>query len=284
RQIKNSFRPQQHPRPCEAAVEGGQAAQSRAPLPAPQPTQGCRNQSGLVRENDPGEAEGGGGRLLPPLPGEWPSAAAAPQPIKSGGDVGTGVQSLAVPCRALRAVPAPWGHALRAPPDHHVHPVVACQHPVKRCEQEVITPRLKMQRCASFLFLSFILCAALSETFGLVLSAKEKRGWTLNSAGYLLGPRRIDQLLLIKEMPMARGREDAPGAYAVDNHRSFSDKHGFTGKREIQPDEDIKAGNLGRPLADENIVRTVIEFLTYLHLKEVGALDNLPSPEETNQS
>uniref|UniRef100_A0A8V0ZZ93 Galanin peptides n=1 Tax=Gallus gallus TaxID=9031 RepID=A0A8V0ZZ93_CHICK len=100
-----------------------------------------------------------------------------------------------------------------------------------------------MQRCVGFLFLSLILCAALSETFGLVLSAKEKRGWTLNSAGYLLGP------------------------HAVDNHRSFNDKHGFTGKREIQPDEDIKAGNLGRPLADENIVRTVIEFLTYLHLK-----------------
>uniref|UniRef100_A0A8V1A4G8 Galanin peptides n=1 Tax=Gallus gallus TaxID=9031 RepID=A0A8V1A4G8_CHICK len=90
--------------------------------------------------------------------------------------------------------------------------------------------------------------------------AKEKRGWTLNSAGYLLGP------------------------HAVDNHRSFNDKHGFTGKREIQPDEDIKAGNLGRPLADENIVRTVIEFLTYLHLKEAGALENLPSPEETNLS
>ncbi|XP_067151599.1 galanin peptides isoform X2 [Apteryx mantelli] len=139
-----------------------------------------------------------------------------------------------------------------------------------------------MQRGTSFLFLSLILCAALSETFGLVLSAKEKRGWTLNSAGYLLGPRRIDQLLLIKEMPIARGREEAPGE--LDNHRSFNDKHGFTGKREIQPDEDIKAGNLGRPLADENIVRTVIEFLTYLHLKEAGAFDNLPSPEETNQS
>lgn len=97
-----------------------------------------------MRENDPGEAEGGGGRLLPPLPGEWRSAAAAPQPIKSGGDVGTGVQSLAVPCCALRAVPVPWGHALRASPDHHVHPIIARQHPVKRCEQEVITPRLKV--------------------------------------------------------------------------------------------------------------------------------------------
>ncbi|XP_010013373.1 PREDICTED: galanin peptides isoform X2 [Nestor notabilis] len=117
-----------------------------------------------------------------------------------------------------------------------------------------------MQRCASFLFLSLILCVTLSETVGLVFSAKEKRGWTLNSAGYLLGP------------------------HAVDNHRSFNDKHGFTGKREIQPEEAIKAGNLGRPLADENIVRTIIEFLTYLHLKEVGALDKLPSPDETNQS
>ncbi|XP_025896990.1 galanin peptides isoform X2 [Nothoprocta perdicaria] len=115
-----------------------------------------------------------------------------------------------------------------------------------------------MPRGTGFLLLSLVLLAALSETLGLVLSAKEKRGWTLNSAGYLLGP--------------------------LDNHRSFNDKHGFTGKRETQPDEDIKAGNLGRPLADENIVRTVIEFLTYLHLKEAGAFDNLPSPEETNQS
>ncbi|XP_030129938.1 galanin peptides isoform X1 [Taeniopygia guttata] len=120
-----------------------------------------------------------------------------------------------------------------------------------------------MQRCTAFLLLPLILCATLSETLGLVFSAKDKRGWTLNSAGYLLGP------------------------HAVDNHRSFNDKHGFTGKREVPPDEDIKAGNegnLGRPLADENIVRTVIEFLTYLHLKEVGALDKLPTPEEINQS
>ncbi|KAM7163638.1 galanin peptides [Macrochelys suwanniensis] len=141
-----------------------------------------------------------------------------------------------------------------------------------------------MQRWTSLLFLSLILCATLSETFGLVLSAKEKRGWTLNSAGYLLGPRRIDQLLLIKEMPIARGREEAPGEYAVDNHRSFNDKHGIAGKREIQPEEDIKIGNLGRSVVDDNVVRTVIEFLTYLHLKEAGALDNLLSSEETNQS
>ncbi|NXU33409.1 GALA protein, partial [Drymodes brunneopygia] len=86
--------------------------------------------------------------------------------------------------------------------------------------------------------------------------AKDKRGWTLNSAGYLLGPHnQLTPLILIYLSD------------AADNHRSFNDKHGFTGKREIPPDEDIKAGNLGRPMADENIVRTVIEFLTYLHLK-----------------
>ncbi|KAF4790206.1 Galanin peptides [Turdus rufiventris] len=94
---------------------------------------------------------------------------------------------------------------------------------------------------------------------------------------------RRDNFGLLKDLPgripWIKGLEDA-----VDNHRSFNDKHGFTGKREIPPDEDIKAGSLGRPMADENIVRTVIEFLTYLHLKEVGALDKLPTPEEMNQS
>ncbi|XP_054828637.1 galanin peptides isoform X1 [Eublepharis macularius] len=118
-----------------------------------------------------------------------------------------------------------------------------------------------MQRCPGLLLVSLIFCAALSETFGLVLSAKEKRGWTMNSAGYLLGPHAID--------------------------RVFNDKYGLAGKRDIQPEENIKAGTFGRPQMDDNVVRTVIEFLTYLHLKETGALDNISttvSSEETNQS
>ncbi|NXF89754.1 GALA protein, partial [Eubucco bourcierii] len=73
--------------------------------------------------------------------------------------------------------------------------------------------------------------------------AKEKRGWTLNSAGYLLGP------------------------HAVDNHRSLNEKHGLAGKRELQPEEDLRAGVLGRALPDENVLRALVEFLTYLHLK-----------------
>ncbi|XP_072841689.2 galanin peptides isoform X3 [Pogona vitticeps] len=119
----------------------------------------------------------------------------------------------------------------------------------------------KMQRCRSVLCVSLIFCAALSETFGLVLSAKEKRGWTMNSAGYLLGPHAID--------------------------RVFNDKHGLAGKRDLQPEESIKAGPFGRALTDENIMHTVIEFLTYLRLKEAGAFDNISttvSSEETDQS
>ncbi|XP_028651983.1 galanin peptides isoform X1 [Erpetoichthys calabaricus] len=142
-----------------------------------------------------------------------------------------------------------------------------------------------MQKCVGALCISFVLCATLTETFGLVLSTKEKRGWTLNSAGYLLGPRRIDQLLLIKDMPSERGKEEPQGEYAVDNHRSFSDKHGFAGKRELQAEDDIKSGPLR--IADENVIRTVIDFLSYLRLKEMGALDNLQSSlssEEVTQA
>ncbi|KAM4721269.1 galanin peptides [Rhinophrynus dorsalis] len=120
-----------------------------------------------------------------------------------------------------------------------------------------------MEKWTSLLLVSVILCATISQTFGLVLTGKDKRGWTLNSAGYLLGP------------------------HAVDNHRSFNEKHGLAGKREILPEEDTKTGNFLRTLADENVVRTLIEFLTYLHLKDSGALDNLTSPissEESNQS
>ncbi|NWV17548.1 GALA protein, partial [Origma solitaria] len=75
--------------------------------------------------------------------------------------------------------------------------------------------------------------------------AKDKRGWTLNSAGYLLGP------------------------HAVDNHRSFNDKHGFTGKREIPPDEDIKAGN-------ENLKTSIVDlFLIFSNLFTIELTDYL---------
>ncbi|KAM5248446.1 galanin peptides [Ctenodactylus gundi] len=107
-----------------------------------------------------------------------------------------------------------------------------------------------MAKGGALLLVCLLLVTALSATFGLGPPAKEKRGWTLNSAGYLLGP------------------------HAIDNHRSFSNKHGLAGKRELQLDEDTKPGNLDRSPIENNIARTIIDFLTFLHLKEAGALDS----------
>ncbi|KAI4889843.1 hypothetical protein NFI96_010475 [Prochilodus magdalenae] len=120
-----------------------------------------------------------------------------------------------------------------------------------------------MQKCVGGVCVSLILCAVLSETLGMVIAAKEKRGWTLNSAGYLLGPRRIDHLIQIKDAPSARGREELLGEYAIDSHRTLSDKHGLAGKRDME--DDFKSGPLR--ITDEDVVHTVIDFLSYLKLK-----------------
>ncbi|XP_048215719.1 galanin peptides [Perognathus longimembris pacificus] len=110
-----------------------------------------------------------------------------------------------------------------------------------------------MARARALLLAALLLAAALSAAPGLGTAAKEKRGWTLNSAGYLLGP------------------------HAIDNHRSFSDKHSLAGKRELHADAaEVKPGSYGRALPENNIVRTLLEFLTFLHLKEAGALGSLP--------
>ncbi|XP_073688010.1 galanin peptides isoform X3 [Garra rufa] len=118
-----------------------------------------------------------------------------------------------------------------------------------------------MHRCVGGVCVSLIVCAFLTETLGMVIAAKEKRGWTLNSAGYLLGP------------------------HAIDSHRSLSDKHGLAGKREMPIEEDFKTAALR--ISDEDIVHTIIDFLSYLKLKEIGALDSLPSSltsEEISQA
>ncbi|XP_050955825.1 galanin peptides isoform X2 [Labeo rohita] len=118
-----------------------------------------------------------------------------------------------------------------------------------------------MHRCVGGVCVSLIVCAFLTETLGMVIAAKEKRGWTLNSAGYLLGP------------------------HAIDSHRSLSDKHGLAGKREMPIEEDFKTAALR--ISDEDIVHTIIDFISYLKLKEIGALDSLPSSltsEEISQA
>ncbi|KAK5618661.1 hypothetical protein CRENBAI_014319 [Crenichthys baileyi] len=119
------------------------------------------------------------------------------------------------------------------------------------------TDRSKMQRCFGVFCVSLILCATLSETIGMVIAAKERRGWTLNSAGYLLGP------------------------HGIDGHRTLGDKAGLAGKRDMGQEEDIRTGPL--QIRDEDIIHTVIDFLSYLKLKEMGALDSLPSPATSDE-
>ncbi|XP_066505867.1 galanin peptides isoform X3 [Hoplias malabaricus] len=127
-----------------------------------------------------------------------------------------------------------------------------------------------MQKCLGGVCVSLILCAVLSETVGMVIAAKEKRGWTLNSAGYLLGPqiREEKNRVVYAPVPVLRDASDA-----IDSHRTLSDKHGLAGKRDME--DDFKSG--AQRITDEDIVHTIIDFLSYLKLKEMGALENLPS-------
>ncbi|KAM9855095.1 galanin peptides [Aulostomus maculatus] len=134
-----------------------------------------------------------------------------------------------------------------------------------------------MQGCFWVFCLSLIFCTTLSETVGLVIAGKEKRGWTLNSAGYLLGPRRIDHLIQIKDSPSARGRDELVTQYGIDGHRTLGDKTGLAGKRDMGREDDFRTGLRTQRIADEDIIHTVIDFLSYLKLKEMGALDSLPS-------
>ncbi|XP_049579573.1 galanin peptides isoform X2 [Syngnathus scovelli] len=108
-----------------------------------------------------------------------------------------------------------------------------------------------MKRSYAILLVSLIFGTMFSETIGIVIAAKDKRGWTLNSAGYLLGPHGID-------------------GYGV-----LGDKPGLAGKRDMDWEENIQTGSQRK--VEEDIVHTVIDFLTYLKFKEMGALQSVTS-------
>uniref|UniRef100_A0A671S3G5 Galanin peptides n=1 Tax=Sinocyclocheilus anshuiensis TaxID=1608454 RepID=A0A671S3G5_9TELE len=122
-----------------------------------------------------------------------------------------------------------------------------------------------MHRCVGGVCVSLIVCAFLTETLGMAIAAKEKRGWTLNSSSVLVS--RIDHLIQIKDTPSARGREDLLGQYAIDSHRGLSDKHGLAGKREMPISRQVRNMHPALRIADEDIVHTIIDFLSYLKLK-----------------
>nr|XP_033816775.1 galanin peptides-like isoform X4 [Geotrypetes seraphini] len=76
---------------------------------------------------------------------------------------------------------------------------------------------LQMMPSRSILCVSLLLCGFVPECCGLTLMPKDKRGWTLNSAGYLLGPHA---------------------------HRTLTDKGGLAGKRETGEEFYKPAGDL----------------------------------------
>ncbi|XP_053547024.1 galanin peptides [Bombina bombina] len=107
-----------------------------------------------------------------------------------------------------------------------------------------------MKNSQVLLCFSLILCGLVTECFGYTLMPKDKRGWTLNSAGYLLGPHA---------------------------HRTLTDKVGTAGKRETEEDmykpaREVYSNQLYS--LDENTIQTVLDFLSYLRLKELGGLDH----------
>ncbi|XP_037621874.1 galanin peptides-like [Sebastes umbrosus] len=61
----------------------------------------------------------------------------------------------------------------------------------------------------------------------------------------------------------------------IDGHRTLRDKPGLAGKRDMGQEEDFRTGSLR--IADGDIIHTVIDFLSYLKLKDMGALDSLSS-------
>ncbi|XP_013908740.1 PREDICTED: galanin peptides-like [Thamnophis sirtalis] len=74
---------------------------------------------------------------------------------------------------------------------------------------------------------SLLFCALLGDCFGVAFVPKDKRGWTLNSAGYLLGP--------------------------PDAHQALPDKGAVAGKRDAEEDlysvgqDSVDQRLIGRP-------------------------------------
>uniref|UniRef100_A0A3Q2WZP9 Galanin and GMAP prepropeptide n=1 Tax=Haplochromis burtoni TaxID=8153 RepID=A0A3Q2WZP9_HAPBU len=131
-----------------------------------------------------------------------------------------------------------------------------------------------MQRGFGIFCMSLIFCATLSETIGLVVAVSSSKFSTTLMLTSHLNLGRIDHLIQIKDSPSARGRDELVTQYGLHGHTRLGDKPGLAGKRDIGQEEDFRTGALR--IADEEIIHTVIDFLSYLKLKEMGALDSLP--------
>ncbi|XP_069462514.1 galanin peptides-like isoform X1 [Ambystoma mexicanum] len=139
-----------------------------------------------------------------------------------------------------------------------------------------------MKNTKALLCVSLVLCGLVTECFGFTLMPKDKRGWTLNSAGYLLGPR----------FNIRRGSSRQPGmGFHRDRkhnaHRTLTDKGGPSGKREALDDQHkpgVDFYNSQFHSVDEDTLQMVLEFLSFLRLKELGVLDHLSLPISSEES
>ncbi|XP_060033343.1 galanin peptides [Erinaceus europaeus] len=161
-----------------------------------------------------------------------------------------------------RPSPSPDVVSARRPPSRHPDPA---DGPTRHPKAPTGTrPQIKMARAGALLLASLLLAAALADTWGTL--AKEKRGWTLNSAGYLLGP------------------------HAMDTHRALRHRAGLPGRRELQPADDSDAdsdadgpGGLARTPPEGPAVRTIGDFLSFLRLRETGVLEGTPEDTELSR-
>ncbi|XP_063158551.1 galanin peptides-like [Candoia aspera] len=108
---------------------------------------------------------------------------------------------------------------------------------------------------------SLVFFGLFGDCFGIALVPKDKRGWTLNSAGYLLGPHA---------------------------HQTLPDKGGLAGKRDAVEDFYSLGQDSVAPVvqpSDYSILQTLMDFLSYLNLRDqrvIGRL-SLPVSEELMQ-
>ncbi|XP_039190829.1 galanin peptides-like [Crotalus tigris] len=99
---------------------------------------------------------------------------------------------------------------------------------------------------------SLLFCALLGDSFGVAFVPKDKRGWTLNSAGYLLGPHA---------------------------HQTLPDKGSLAGKRDVAEDLYSVGQESVAPVlqpSDYSILQTLMDFLSYLNLRDQRVIGHLP--------
>ncbi|XP_033027008.1 galanin peptides-like isoform X3 [Lacerta agilis] len=121
-----------------------------------------------------------------------------------------------------------------------------------------------MWRSQSVLCASLLLCGLLGECCGTVLVPKDKRGWTLNSAGYLLG-----HPLLPLHSPLPK----------ADAHQTLSNKGSLAHKRDATEDlYSIGQDSLAHAVRslDDGTFQTLMDFLTYLNPQDQRAVSRLP--------